>query len=74
MVRENASEQFFDFVAKVKKTKEDNHLECHNDLCKAKGNCKNYYGAKEGAYRISRESCRIYAPKENVYVGKNKRF
>ena len=74
MAKKNNEEQFFGFAETVKKTKESKDLECHNHLCKAKGNCKNYYGEKEGYISINRESCRVYDPKESVYVRKSKRY
>ena len=63
MAKKNNEEQFFKFAETVKKTKIDNHLECHNHLCEAKRNCKYYYGKKDGEFIVNRESCRIYAPK-----------
>jgi len=74
MAKRKQDEQFFSFADKVKKDKEDKHLECHNSLCEARNNCKNYYGEKEDSITVNRESCRIYDPKEETYVRKNTRF
>ena len=61
------------------KWKPNGSIECHNDLCKAKGNCKNYKGPHpEGTIlktgRVVRDSCRVYDAKEKAYVSKSKRF
>lgn len=80
MVKKMQDEVTFGFIETVKKVpktekeKKETNLRCHNALCKAKKNCKNYKGFQEGYPQLNRESCRVYDAKESVYVGKSRKF